>query len=204
MSQPIPEGFYEDAHQRLIPKSLINEIDLVRDNLVKEIAAKAFAISGQLSGFKTTAMDDITAFLQLSAEKYGVKWGGRKGNLSLLSYDGRIKVQVAVADALVFDERLQIAKTLLDQCFQEWCEKADVPELKIIVDDAFSVDKEGKLNTKKILGLRRHDIKHEKWITAMKAIGDSLQVVGSKSYIRIYTRMDNGDYKQVCLDLAGA
>ena len=49
-----------------------------------------------------------------------------------------------------------------------------------------NADKTGKINTKRVLSLRRLDIKDERWLRAMDAIGDSIQVAGSKSYIRIY------------------
>jgi len=59
-------------------------------------------------------MDDVGAFIQLSAEKYEVKVGGNKGNVSLLSFDGRYKIVRQVAENITFDERLQAAKALID------------------------------------------------------------------------------------------
>lgn len=44
-------------------------------------------------------------------------------------------------------------------------------------------DKEGQINTGRVLSLRRLDIKDERWLRAMNAIGEAVQVVGSKSYI---------------------
>ena len=64
------------------------------------------------------------------------------------------------------------------------------------------VDKEGNLNTYSILSLRRIDNDDPRWQQAMQAIGDSVQTVGSKSYIRVYSRNINGDYEQILLDFA--
>jgi len=111
-------------------------------------------------------------------------------------------VQRAIAESLVFDERLQVAKELIDQCIHEWSEGARV-EIRALINDAFQVDKEGRVNTGRILGLRRLDIKGEKWEQAMKAISESLQVAGSKTYFRVYERIgDTDQYRPIPLDIA--
>lgn len=198
----IPEGFMQDARGALWPVATIKEIDITRDELVREIVEKARAMSELLATFKGSVFGDIEAFVALSAEKYGAKMGGIKGNVTLLTFDGRYKIQRAISENLVFDERLQVAKELIDQCIHEWS-KGSRPELIALVNDAFNVDKEGKVNTGRILSLRRLDIKDEKWQQAMQAIGESLQVAGTKAYIRVYERVANTDqYRPINLDVA--
>jgi len=119
--------------------------------------------------------------------EYDAPVGGKKGNLTLRSYDHSMEIKVQIHDFLVFDERLQAAKALIDECFSKWSE--DIPnELKIIITDAFQVNKEGNINTGKVLDLRRHKIENELWQRAMNAIADSIQITGSKRYIRLYRR----------------
>jgi hypothetical protein len=73
----------------------------------------------------------------------------------------------------------------------------------VLVQAAFQTDKEGKINTGRVLALRRLEIRDEKWQTAMRAIGESLQVVGNKEYVRFYERVGNTDqYQSINLDLA--
>jgi hypothetical protein len=64
------------------------------------------------------------------------------------------------------------------------------------------VDKQGKVDTKRILGLRRLDITDDEWQRAMEAISDSVTVAVSKEYIRLYQRDDEGNYHQLALDIA--
>ena len=45
-------------------------------------------------------------------------------------------------------------------------------------------------------------IEDEKWKKAMRAIHDSIQVTGSKEYIRVYKRNNEGKYEQIPLDLS--
>lgn len=198
----IPVGYKADAKGSLIPESMIKPIDLARDELVIELASRARIVSDTLREFKTCVFSDINAFVELSAEQYGVKLGGKKGNLTLYSFDGAFKVQVAIAEHMVFDERLQAAKHLIDECITDWSQGSR-DEIKVLVQAAFQTDKEGKINTGRVLALRRLDIRDEKWQTAMRAIGESLQVVGSKEYVRFYERVGTSDqYRPINLDLA--
>lgn len=202
-AKPIPDGYMQDAKGALWPTETIREIDRTRDELVLEIVAKAKLQSEQLARFKAGVFGDIEAFIQLSGEKYGVNMGGKKGNVSLLSFDGRYKVQRAVSESLVFDERLQIAKELVNQCIHLWSEGSR-SEIRALINDAFQVDKEGRVNTARILGLRRLEITDEKWQKAMQAIGESIQVAGSKTYFRVYERVgDSEQYQPISLDIAG-
>lgn len=198
----IPAGYREDARGALIPEASIKPIDKERDELVRAIVRKAETVHGVLKDFKAEAFGDIAAFVELSAEQYGAKTGGKKGNVTLYSFDGQYKVQRAVSETLQFDERIQGAKSLIEECLQDWT-AGSRDELKTIIDRAFDVDKEGNLNTNKILALRRVDIKDDRWRRAMDAISDSVQVIGSKSYIRVYKRIGNTDkYAPISLDLA--
>ena len=199
---PIPEGYRRDAKGFLVPEAMIKPIDRTRDELVRELARQARIVSDGLREFKNRVFADINAFVDLSSEQYDVKLGGKKGNLTLFSFDGAYKVQLAIAEHMVFDERLQAAKTLIDECIIAWSQGSR-DEIKVLVQSAFQTDKEGKINTGRVLALRRLDIRDEKWQTAMKAIGESLQVVGSKEYVRFYERIGTTDqYQPISLDVA--
>lgn len=193
--------YRQDAKGNLIPLENIKETDLLRDELVMEIVAKAQAVRDTIAEFKQSAMDDIAAFAQLSAEKYGAKLGGAKGNIRLMSFDGAYRIALAMQDTLSFDERLAAAKALIDECINEWT-AGSRPELKALINDAFQVDKEGNISTTRVLGLRRLSIDDEKWHRAMDALSDSVQVQTSKPFVRVYRREANGEYSLMSLDIA--
>jgi Protein of unknown function (DUF3164) len=195
-------GHRMDAKGRLVPEHLIRPIDLERDRFVREVVAKAKEKSDLLREFKRDVFADIAAFLQLSAEQYGAKLGGNKGNVTLYTFDGRYKVLRAMSDRIVFDERLQAAKALIDECLVEWSEGAH-SNLVALVKDAFRADSAGEIRTGSVLQLRRLDITDDRWCRAMRAIGDAVQVVDTKSYVRVYERDDNGEYRPINLDIAG-
>jgi hypothetical protein len=198
----IPSGYWPDAKGALIPESMIKPIDRERDCLVKNLVTKAVELNQAMANFKAAAFGDIQAFIELSLEQYDTSMGGKKGNITLYSFDGRLKVQRAIQEHISFDERLQAAKALIDECLKDWTAQA-APELKAIVNGAFDADKQGNISTGRVLGLRRLDIKDERWVKAMTAISEAVQVVGSKSYIRIYERIGNTDqYRPIPLDIA--
>jgi hypothetical protein len=204
MNAPTPqdEGMY-DAMGRFVPISLIKPIDLARHELVEHIVQRAQVVSDAISKFKAAALGDIDAFVQLSAEQYGANLGGHKGNVTLVSFDGRFKVVRQIQEHIVFDERLQVAKALIDECITTWA-AGSRDEIRVLVQDAFQVSKEGKISTSRVLGLRRLEITGTKWLEAMRAISDSIQSAGSKTYIRIYERVGQSDqYRLISLDAAG-
>ena len=196
--------YWRDAKGNLTPAELVKDIDKARDALVHEWVERGRDLSKAISHFKEGIFGDVQAFIELSAEKYGAKVGGNKGNVTLFSYDGKYKIQRAINESLQFDERIQAAKVLIDECLNEWSEGSR-PELKALIERAFNVDKEGNLNTSRILGLRRVEIQDSRWQNAMQAISESVQVVSSKAYVRLYERVGESDqYVPIALDVAGA
>ena len=193
--------YMTDEKGRLNPVAAIKPIDLLRDETVTDIAAKVLRLNGVMKAEKEALFDLAYDFLALSANEYETVYGGKKGNVSLQSYDGRYKFQIAMQDKTVFDERLQIAKTLIHECIGDWSEGSDT-KIMTLVNDAFQVDKEGKVSTYRVLGLRRHNFDDPKWLDAMQAISDAMQVTSSKEYIRVYERDEQDKYQQISLDFS--
>lgn len=190
----IPEGYMENAQGHLVPIAQVKPIDKSRDEFVKEKVAKIREMQQEL-------MADTAAFVQLSAERYGAKIGGEKGNVTLETYDRKLRLVRQVSETLAFDEGLMAAKALIDECLSDWCEQAP-GELRAVVEQAFRVNKEGRINTNAVLALRKLDISDERWMNAMQAIGDSLTVADTKPYIRVYERDEFGKYHAIPLDMA--
>lgn len=198
----IPAGYWEDANGALIPVSKIKPIDKDRHRVVTDLVEQAKVEQARLIGFKTSAMHAVNEFVDRSLAEYDVKHGGKKGNVTLLSFDGRFKIVRQMQETIAFDERLQAAKLLIDECIQLWS-KGSSANIKALVNDAFQVDQQGKISTGRVLGLRRLEIEDDQWQRAMRAIGDSMQVASTKPYIRFYERDETkGDYVPVSLDVA--
>ena len=61
-------------------------------------------------------MQDISELEEIVAEKYQAKLGGKKGNLTLYSFDGKYKVVRSFADRIVFNEAAKSAEALFKEC----------------------------------------------------------------------------------------
>ncbi len=202
MAKEIKEQFLEDAQGRLVPIAAVKPIDFKRHEAVTSIMADTFKERDRLVEFKKSIWLRVQDFLAESAKDSGArKFGGTKGNVTLTSFDGRFKVMVAVNDTIQFNEKLQVAKQLIDKCIANWSKGAN-ENLRAIVDDAFNVGKSGLVSTSRVLGLRRLDIKDATWKKAMDAITESMQVASSKTYMRFYERQEDGSYRQIPLDVA--
>lgn len=202
LNTDVTPGYWKDASGNLIPESKVKQIDQLRNQLVYDLCRKAEAESLALSTFKLTAMTEVASFVSLSLDEYGVKTGGEKGNITLVSYDGRYKLVRQMQDKITFGEQLMAAKALIDECVHEWAKDAN-DNIKVMVNHAFQTDKEGKINIGRVLSLRRVDIKDEKWQSAMQAIADSMQTASTKPYIRFYKRNDTTlEYVPISLDVA--
>lgn len=201
MSEINKDEYMKDRKGRLVPVAQVSDYDLAMDSFVKEQVAAAKVKSADLSDFKQRAFDECYAWLDLVAEKYGRTRGGVKGNVTFSSFDGSEQITIRVQETLTFGPELQIAKDLIDECVTEWSEGAN-DNLRAIIGDAFQVDKEGQLNTGRILSLRRVKIQDERWNRAMEAISESLQVAMSKTYINFREKDKHGKLINIPLDIA--
>jgi hypothetical protein len=193
-----------DAKRALRPIAAVKPMDLLMDELVRTTLGEARVVSALIAAFKQRAFERVGELQALLAQDYGANIGGKKGNITLSSYDGCAKMQVAVADQLEFGPELQVAKTLIDDCLREWSADSRV-EIRALVDRVFAVDKEGQISHAGLFMLLRVNIEDERWQEAMKAIQDSIRIIGSRTYVRFYDRAEpDGPWRGVPLDIASA
>lgn len=196
--------YLTDAKGNLVPVSMVKAQDQLEDETVRKIMGHAVALSDQVARFKAHTFEDLGDFEAMLAQEYDAHKGGKKGNKTFMTFDGLMKVEVKVADHIDFGPQLQIAKTLVDECLNEWAANAR-DEIRAIVTRAFNTDKEGQINKAEIFMLLRLEIEDPRWQRAMEAIRDAMRVVGSKTYIRCYRRADrDARWEPVTIDLAKA
>ncbi|CAN2971150.1 MULTISPECIES: DUF3164 family protein [Pseudomonas] len=198
----IPQGYMRNAMGHLVPEDQVRDQDKLRDQVTRELADAAKALSLALKDFKKKSLGDVADLISIAGERYGVQMGGKKGNVTIATYDGQYKVQRSYADRLTFTEEMEVAKVLVYDCIRAWSKGADT-HLMAIVDRVFSPNRNGQIKTSDVLDLLRLEIDDDNWKAAMKAVKDSIMVSGSAVYIRVYERIgDSDNYKAIPLDLA--
>jgi hypothetical protein len=199
---PVPPGYVRNGAGHLVPEHQVREHDKLRDQVASGLAVRALAINAFLVDFKKDALADIDDLIAISNEKYGVTIGGKKGNASITTYDGKFKVERQMAERLTFTEEILAAKELIDRCIRKWSEGAD-QHLRVLVDRAFRANKQGQIKTGDVLSLLRIEIDDADWKLAMEALKDSIQVNGTAVYIRVYQRVGETDrYDPINLSIA--
>ena len=194
--------YMQDAQGKLVPLGTVKPQHVLEDQSVRKIISYAEELNKRIARFRDHTFDDVTEFLNLLAEQYGGQRGGRKGNITLTSYDGTRKVVIQVQDHLDFGPELNTAKGLVDECIRDWGEGSH-DHIRALVEHAFQVDKHGQINRAQLFKLGRLEIDDPKWVQAMQALRDAVRVVGSKEYVRFYKRASNRDrWEAITIDLA--
>lgn len=184
----------------MVPIEAVKDIDKLRDGVVLTIAERIKALESYMKEVKAKCMSDIEEFLKISAEQYGVKMGGTKGNVMLTSYDGSVQVILAQANNLVVNEGVNMAKELIDDYLADITSDAS-PDVRTIVNLAFKV-KQGRMDVKRLMELKQCNIQDERWLKAMEIISDSVTVASTTPCLRLRDRTAAGVYKTHMLEFS--
>jgi len=194
--------YIHDAQGNLVPLANVKSVHLLEDEMVRKIVVYGEDLSAELARYSTHTDADIAAFDALLAQEYNVEPRETKGNRTFTSFDGLLRVQVAVAQRIKMGPALDDAKAVLDAMIRERGEGVD-PFLITLVKRAFKTDQEGKVDVRAILALRRLEVDDPRWPDFCRAIDDAVQPDGSKRYTRLYRRQTIQDgWQMIPLDLA--
>jgi uncharacterized protein DUF3164 len=192
-----------DAAGNPIPPKYIDPMEKKRDQLVEKQLRQALLLQERLRKFKENSLSDISSYLDWLADLHGEESLSPGGNYMLSGFSGNKRVQIKINKVIDFDERLQLAKQKIDECLGRWSKTAN-ENLKVVVFDAFKVDRKGNVDTKRILGLRRLKIKDQTWNDAMDLITEAVTITGTRSYLMFQVKENrDGEWKTLRLDLAG-
>jgi hypothetical protein len=199
----VPEGYKIDSKDRLVPIGTIKPIDLIKDEFVCGAIALAEKQQAALVEFKKLQMAEVDDFIHLIEQEHNVKMGGKKGNITLRSFNHQMKVVIQNQERIELGPELLVAKQLIDECLANWTRDGN-QNIKRIIHSTFDTDKEGAVNPGRILALRKHEIEDSsgKWAKAMKIISESVDVINSSRFIRFYKTDEEGKEQAISLDIS--
>lgn len=198
------DKYMRDPKGRLVPVETIEAFDLLMDETVRKIARFAEELRDQIARYKQHTLNDVLGLKEILAQEHNVTIGGEKGNITLTTFDGLMKVTLKIADVTVFGPELQAAKAKVSECLRGWSEGA-TPELRAVVENAFAVDQEGKINRANLLYLLRLNIDNATWKEGMALIRQAERPMGTKEYVQVHVRKSVGDrWEHVAIDVAAA
>lgn len=198
----VTDGRLEDEHGSLVRVDRIKQHDLTRDQLVRQLATDCAVISDELQALKMRLACTIQNFVQQMFEKHGRKLGGKKGNVTLFSFDKSLKVERTQQERETTNEHILVAKQLVDDCLKKWSKGAN-KNLQGVVQKYFRTDGKGSYSVQDLKKLLRMKIGDDdpQWQAAMKALSDSIEQSHTETYFRVYYRTESGAYKNVPLNI---
>lgn len=195
------EGRWIDGTGDAIPPKYIDKWDKDQDRLVNKLIKKAEKVNDAISKLRDECFDEIEKFMDETEKQYDIKVKTKGGNKSLTDFSHTMKVDLVVAHQIRFDDRLALAKSIIDECIKKWSKGSD-DKIRLLIEQAFQVDKKGNLDKDRVLGLKKLKIKDEDWKRAMQIINDSTKVVGSKRYIRFAMKNAKDQWTSIPIDIA--
>ena len=177
----------------------LDPVVVERHKMVEKLMSDCLKKEKELKAFKQKCFDTINAYLDKTASKYGTDW---QGNASLTNFSNTMKISYKVNKMLIFDERLNIAKSKIDEYLKSKIKDSD-DELRTIVLRAFQVDKKGNVDYKQIISLKQYKINNPLWIEAIKLIDDAMSIVGTKEYMQFFVRRESSaEWETVILNFS--
>lgn len=201
MAKTDKKGNWIDGAGNSVPKRYVDPVDKRRDVMVEKIFKEAIAVAGRIKKLRKMVTSEVEKYLDQGAEENKVE-RNKGGNYRLTGFSGDKRLQIKVVKFIDFDERLQFAKQKIDNCLERWSQGAN-GNLRAVVFDAFKVDTKGRVDTKRILGLRKLNIKDAEWQQAMELISKAVTVVSAKAYVIFETREQlDKDWETLRIDIA--
>ncbi len=192
--------YWIDSSDDMVPEKRVHEHEKKRDKLITELIEKAQMMESLLSKLHDEVDERLDDYLSEVAEQYGEEW---QGNATLDDFSGTARIERRIKKNLEFDERLQVARTKINQCVKNWSKGAS-QNLQALVEKAFKTDKKGGLDVKSILSLKSLKIDDPLWLEAIEIIDDSIKIAGTKTYYTFSVRNDKGDLEGINLSFSRA
>jgi len=195
---------YTDPTGETVPAKYVKPYDKLRDRTAQRIARDWRDMHRKLRELKTRTLAQVMQLQDAAAEAADVPdLGGREGNVQFRSFDGMIAVRVDNAKRTEFDERLQLAQTLIMEAVREMAEGDHNADLVEIATKAFQPRRSGSLDMQRIRDLRNYNVKHPKWRKACEIISECERTIGHRRYIRVSVRPDrDSEPDNIILDIA--
>ncbi|HFQ80974.1 MAG TPA: DUF3164 family protein [Desulfobacterales bacterium] len=201
MTKKDKSGSWIAADGSRVPAKYVPRHEKDRERVVNKLFKAAELEHQRLVKLKELIGREIMAYVERRITEYNIQ-PNKEGNYSLPNFAGDRRVELKIGKFIEFDDRLQYAKAKIDNCLERWSEGAD-SRLRVVVFDAFKVDKKGRVDVKRILGLRKLEIKDKVWTEAMELISKAVTVVATKQYFSFrFRETAAADWQTLKLDLS--
>ena len=202
-TQKSKDQFWKDESGTAIPYNRTTPVERLMERSSAKIVKEALAVNAKLVSFRETieslSQEAFEAFMEAnnSDRKH-------KGNFTWYNFDRSIKIEVAISEPIQFDDlTIKAAKLKFDKFIEEnVTSKNDF--VKPMILEAFQTQRSGSLDTKRVLGLARHErkVNNPMFSEAVQLINEAIRRPKSKTYYRVWVKMASGEYSNIELNLS--
>jgi hypothetical protein len=173
-----------------------------KETLIAGLIRQAQQLNELLSSFKQEANAQLLEFTELMHE-YGKLKSDGKGNFSLMSDDGNMKVKFKIQSRKSFNELAQLAEQHLRNFMQSFV-KVRNQEAYTFISTILERNAKGEYDIALINRLYKmeNDYDHADWREAIRLFKEAYQEIESRSYITFHIRKPGGDWQLINLNFA--
>lgn len=198
------QAMWNDEKGIAIPSNRVTKAEKFKEKASTSVAKKALKLSEDLMAFKTACKEACEKAYQKDLEQGKAS---TKGGYTLYNFDKSVKIERTMNEAITFDENIiGAAKEKFDEFLTAGT--AGIDEMvRALIMDAFSSNKKGKLDSKKIMSLfsykeRISEKKYPAYHTALKLIEEAIRRPDSKVYYRIWIKDGANKYQNIDLNFS--
>lgn len=192
-----------DESGTTIPYNRTTKVERLMERSSAKILREALAVNKKLIAFRNSisdlSMEAYDAFMKAKDSKRATK-----GNFTWYNFNRSIKIEISISESIKFDDlTISAAKEKFDRFLEEnVTSKNDF--VKPMILDAFQTQRNAQLDTKRVLGLIRYEvkIKNQLFTDAVKLIQESIRRPKSKTYYRVWVKDESGAYQNIELNLS--
>ena len=185
--------FYEDSEGRMVPEDLMKPQDIVRDDLVEDLATKYLECLENVRKVKAEMERRIDEYRNTVLLQFGIESKHTNSpSITLNSFDGKYRITITGNTVIEFNENVTAAKAKFDEYLADQLKSSEASAgLKALVESAFRI-KQGQMDVKSILALTRINIPDEKFQEAVNIIKASIVTRTTNPSLRVYVKGDKG------------
>lgn len=192
-----------DESGNAIPLKRVTKYERKVERETYGLAKAAVELNARMVAYKETIIEKAQSLFEDFLTENGKDIEDVKGNATFYNFDRSIKIEVKVNNIIEFDENtIKLAQIKLDELLTDGLSNAD-DFIKPIVMDAFKTSR-GKLDTKRVLGLRRYaeKVPDPRYAEAMALIDKSIKQRDTKVYYQISLLNASNEYEVVNLNFS--